>query len=85
MATTYEVLVEGDGKVVSAGDTVTVHATGIVKETGKKFWCRCTARFRLFYFSPRLYFNRSSEGDIRCKRAGLPRTLASLRSLTRQV
>ena len=38
MATTYEVLVEGDGATVSAGDTVTVHATGIVKETGKKFW-----------------------------------------------
>ena len=23
---------------VEAGDTVTVHATGVVKETGKKFW-----------------------------------------------
>jgi len=38
METTYEVLAEGDGQAVSAGDTVTVHATGIVKETGKKFW-----------------------------------------------
>ena len=38
METTYEVLAEGEGKAVSKSDTVTVHATGIVKETGKKFW-----------------------------------------------
>ena len=31
-------LEEGAGDVVSKGNTVTVHATGIVKETGKKFW-----------------------------------------------
>ena len=31
-------LKEGAGDVVSKGNTVTVHATGIVKETGKKFW-----------------------------------------------
>jgi hypothetical protein len=31
--------VEGTGdRTVAAKDTVTVHATGIVKETGKKFW-----------------------------------------------
>ena len=33
-----QVLKEGAGDVVSKGNTVTVHATGIVKETGKKFW-----------------------------------------------
>jgi U3 small nucleolar RNA-associated protein 21 len=38
METTYEVLAEGEGKQVGKSDTVTVHATGIVKETGKKFW-----------------------------------------------
>eukprot|EP00930_Biecheleria_cincta_P005579 TRINITY_DN106509_c0_g1_i1.p1 TRINITY_DN106509_c0_g1~~TRINITY_DN106509_c0_g1_i1.p1 ORF type:complete len:202 (-),score=28.42 TRINITY_DN106509_c0_g1_i1:197-754(-) len=40
MATTYEVLSEGsqDGKKVSKGAVVTVHATGVVQETGKKFW-----------------------------------------------
>ena len=38
--TTYEVIKEGpDGDlVVSARDTVTVHATGIVQQTDKKFW-----------------------------------------------
>eukprot|EP01062_Namystynia_karyoxenos_P032042 TRINITY_DN23693_c0_g1_i1.p1 TRINITY_DN23693_c0_g1~~TRINITY_DN23693_c0_g1_i1.p1 ORF type:complete len:146 (+),score=49.94 TRINITY_DN23693_c0_g1_i1:92-529(+) len=37
--TTYQVLKEGTGdKVVSKGNTVTVHATGIVQNTGKKFW-----------------------------------------------
>jgi len=38
METTYEVLEEGAGKSVGKADTVTVHATGIVKDTGKKFW-----------------------------------------------
>eukprot|EP01060_Flectonema_neradi_P030004 TRINITY_DN426_c0_g1_i1.p1 TRINITY_DN426_c0_g1~~TRINITY_DN426_c0_g1_i1.p1 ORF type:complete len:147 (+),score=40.41 TRINITY_DN426_c0_g1_i1:183-623(+) len=36
--TTYKILKEGDGQVVAKGDTVTVHATGIVQQTGKKFW-----------------------------------------------
>mmetsp|Transcript_25615 Transcript_25615/g.41073 ORF Transcript_25615/g.41073 Transcript_25615/m.41073 type:complete len:118 (+) Transcript_25615:65-418(+) len=37
--TTKQILQEGSGsRVVSAKDTVTVHATGVVKETGKKFW-----------------------------------------------
>ncbi|KAJ9465202.1 Peptidyl-prolyl cis-trans isomerase FKBP12 [Diplonema papillatum] len=38
LATTYQVLKEGSGQQVSKGNTVTVHATGIVKETNKKFW-----------------------------------------------
>mmetsp|Transcript_39697 Transcript_39697/g.48161 ORF Transcript_39697/g.48161 Transcript_39697/m.48161 type:complete len:150 (-) Transcript_39697:49-498(-) len=36
--TTYEVVTPGDGKPVWRGDTVTVHATGTIKETGTKFW-----------------------------------------------
>ena len=37
--TTYEVVKTGTGsEVVSKGATVTVHATGIVAETSKKFW-----------------------------------------------
>jgi len=38
--TKMAVILEGDpgAAVVEKGDTVTVHATGIVKETGKKFW-----------------------------------------------
>eukprot|EP00441_Pelagodinium_beii_P032778 CAMPEP_0197630114 /NCGR_PEP_ID=MMETSP1338-20131121/7705_1 /TAXON_ID=43686 ORGANISM="Pelagodinium beii, Strain RCC1491" /NCGR_SAMPLE_ID=MMETSP1338 /ASSEMBLY_ACC=CAM_ASM_000754 /LENGTH=112 /DNA_ID=CAMNT_0043201261 /DNA_START=197 /DNA_END=535 /DNA_ORIENTATION=+ len=39
MKTTYEVLRLGKaGKNVGKGCVVTVHATGVVKETGKKFW-----------------------------------------------
>ena len=38
-ATTYEVLEQGTGSsVVSKGSTVTVHATGTVKESSYKFW-----------------------------------------------
>eukprot|EP00930_Biecheleria_cincta_P040922 TRINITY_DN2801_c0_g1_i1.p1 TRINITY_DN2801_c0_g1~~TRINITY_DN2801_c0_g1_i1.p1 ORF type:complete len:117 (+),score=32.00 TRINITY_DN2801_c0_g1_i1:61-411(+) len=29
---------EGSGKEITKGCTATVHATGVVKETGKKFW-----------------------------------------------
>merc|ERR1719323_2143565 len=36
--TTYELLKAGSGAKVEKGKTVTVHATGVVKETGKKFW-----------------------------------------------
>ena len=37
--TTYKILQEGTpGSNVTAGCTVMVHATGIVVETGKKFW-----------------------------------------------
>mmetsp|Transcript_59054 Transcript_59054/g.129355 ORF Transcript_59054/g.129355 Transcript_59054/m.129355 type:complete len:120 (+) Transcript_59054:66-425(+) len=36
--TTYETIKEGNGQTVAKGATVTVHATGIVKQTGKKFW-----------------------------------------------
>ncbi|CAE8628856.1 unnamed protein product, partial [Polarella glacialis] len=39
MKTTYEVVSPGkEGKVVAKKSLVTVHATGVVKETGKKFW-----------------------------------------------
>ena len=38
--TTFKVLKEGDAPapVVAKGSSVTVHATGVVVETGKKFW-----------------------------------------------
>ena len=36
--TVFNILKEGTGAAVSKGATVTVHATGVVKETGKKFW-----------------------------------------------
>merc|ERR1712141_655503 len=36
--TTYEILKAGSGNKVEKSRTVTVHATGVVKETGKKFW-----------------------------------------------
>ena len=38
-ATKYTVLKSGEGAAaVAKGKTVTVHATGVVKETGKTFW-----------------------------------------------
>ena len=43
MRTTYKVTkaaAAAGAAVVEAGDTVTVHATGVVKETGKTFWVR---------------------------------------------
>merc|ERR1711871_1412827 len=36
--TTRETVSAGSGPIVEKGDTVTVHATGIVKQTNKKFW-----------------------------------------------
>ena len=36
--TAYTILREGTGAAVAKGATVTVHATGVVKESGKKFW-----------------------------------------------
>ena len=37
--TTYETVVAStDETVVNKGDQVKVHATGVVEETGKKFW-----------------------------------------------
>ena len=36
---TYRILQPGDGRKVAARDTVTVHATGVVEEAGKQFWC----------------------------------------------
>ena len=40
LKTVYEVVTKAPAgaQLVSKGDTVTVHATGTVKETGKKFW-----------------------------------------------
>lgn len=37
-ATTYALLKEGTGPKIAKGDRATVHATGVVKETGKTFW-----------------------------------------------
>lgn len=37
-ATTKKIEKEGDGPGIAKGNNVTVHATGVVKETGKKFW-----------------------------------------------
>lgn len=36
--TLKRIITPGSGAKVVAGNTVTVHATGSVKETGKKFW-----------------------------------------------
>ena len=36
--TLKQIIKAGSGASVSAGNVVTVHATGSVKETGKKFW-----------------------------------------------
>merc|ERR1740117_615673 len=36
--TTYETIKQGSGATVQKSNTITVHATGVVKETGKKFW-----------------------------------------------
>ena len=36
--TVYNILAAGEGASVKVGATVTVHATGVIKETGKKFW-----------------------------------------------
>mmetsp|Transcript_108096 Transcript_108096/g.186565 ORF Transcript_108096/g.186565 Transcript_108096/m.186565 type:complete len:210 (-) Transcript_108096:829-1458(-) len=38
LETTYVILKEGDGPAVQRRNVVTVHATGVVKETGKTFW-----------------------------------------------
>ena len=38
-ATTFEIIKEGTGEpLVTKGSNVIVHATGVVEETGKKFW-----------------------------------------------
>eukprot|EP00416_Gambierdiscus_australes_P015090 CAMPEP_0171058520 /NCGR_PEP_ID=MMETSP0766_2-20121228/2543_1 /TAXON_ID=439317 /ORGANISM="Gambierdiscus australes, Strain CAWD 149" /LENGTH=117 /DNA_ID=CAMNT_0011513805 /DNA_START=50 /DNA_END=403 /DNA_ORIENTATION=+ len=36
--TTKQTLQEGSGPSVKKNDKVTVHATGVVQQTGKKFW-----------------------------------------------
>ena len=36
--TTFEIKAEGSGTEITAGCTATVHATGVVLQTGKKFW-----------------------------------------------
>ena len=38
LRTTYQILKAGSGRTVKKEDKVTVHATGIVQETNKKFW-----------------------------------------------
>ena len=40
LKTTYEILKAGQGGVaIAKGSQGTLHATGVVKESGKKFWC----------------------------------------------
>merc|ERR1712224_886652 len=36
--TTKRIIKAGSGAAIQKGNTVTVHATGVVLETGKKFW-----------------------------------------------
>ncbi len=36
--TVYTIEVEGSGDAITAGCTATVHAKGVIQETGKKFW-----------------------------------------------
>eukprot|EP00854_Cymbomonas_tetramitiformis_P011306 gene11306-13358_t len=49
--TAYEILQAGNGEAtVEAKDTVTVHATGIVKETQQKFWSTKDAGQKPFTF-----------------------------------
>mmetsp|Transcript_49414 Transcript_49414/g.92622 ORF Transcript_49414/g.92622 Transcript_49414/m.92622 type:complete len:116 (-) Transcript_49414:242-589(-) len=36
--TQYEILKPGTGKAIEAGSSPTVHATGVVQQTGQKFW-----------------------------------------------
>jgi len=36
--TTMQIVKPGSGATVQKGATVTVHATGVVQQTGKKFW-----------------------------------------------
>lgn len=37
-STTYTVIKDGSGPAVAKGSKVTVHATGVVEESGYKFW-----------------------------------------------
>merc|ERR1711865_619482 len=37
-ATTKRIVQAGSGAAIAKGNTATVHATGVVVETGKKFW-----------------------------------------------
>merc|ERR1719502_699536 len=39
LCTTYEILTPGAGRTVQKGVGVTVHATGVIKESGRQFWC----------------------------------------------
>lgn len=36
--TTYQLVQKGKGRTVDKGSKVTVHATGVVEESGYKFW-----------------------------------------------
>ena len=36
--TTMRTITPGSGKEITKGSTATVHATGVVKESGQKFW-----------------------------------------------
>lgn len=73
--TTYELVKPGSGKTVTKGTTVTVHATGIVKQTGKKFWQVLSSRLA----------STEPPGADSAPRTGVQRTRGSIPSSTRLV
>ena len=59
---------EGHGATIEKGDRVTVHATGIVKETGKKFW---STKGKLQYRKENAHINQPfflvvGQGAVQC-------------------
>lgn len=63
--TTYEIITPGSGAKVTKGATVTVHATGTVKETNKKFWSTKDAGQKPFTYQVAYSLYRCLSCDIR--------------------